>query len=194
MSSNARLYIPIKELEEYVTDVDSNIIAFNSNIYSKHPGRRLEKFGQNIYVKEAFDNTRRIVDRLIKESGSGLQGYSEAISAWIDENQNVDSSEKKEILQKMFEKTHVAIIYGAAGTGKTYLINHISQFLDSNSKLFLANTNPAVDNLRRKIAAQNCDFMTIRKYIMSKSVPVNVDILMIVLVCSASVILTSQAI
>ena len=177
MSSNARLYIPIKELEEYVTDVDSNIIAFNSNIYSKHPGRRLEKFGQNIYVKEAFDNTRRIVDRLIKESGSGLQGYSEAISAWIDENQNVDSSEKKEILQKMFEKTHVAIIYGAAGTGKTYLINHISQFLDSNSKLFLANTNPAVDNLRRKIAAQNCDFMTIRKYIMSKSVPVNVDIL-----------------
>lgn len=69
------------------------------------------------------------------------------------------------------------MIYGAAGTGKTYLINHVSQFFDAHSKLFLANTNPAVENLRRKVFAQNCDFMTIRKYIMSKNVPTDIDIL-----------------
>lgn len=69
------------------------------------------------------------------------------------------------------------MIYGAAGTGKTYLINHVSQFFDTHSKLFLANTNPAVENLRRKVFAQNCDFMTIRKYIMSKNVPTDIDIL-----------------
>ena len=177
MSTNARLYTPIKELEEFIDDVDSNMAAFNNNIYFKHEGRKLAKFGQNIYVKEAFDNTKFIMDRLIAESGSGLQGYADAISAWMDEKKNVDSNEKREILQKLFEKTHAAIIYGAAGTGKTYLINHVSQFLDSHSKLFLANTNPAVENLRRKVKSQNCDFMTIRKYVMTRNAPINVDVL-----------------
>lgn len=177
MSTNARLYTPIKELEEFIDDVDSNMAAFNNNIYFKHEGRKLAKFGQNIYVKEAFDNTKFIMDRLIAESGSGLQGYADAILAWMDEKKNVDSNEKREILQKLFEKTHAAIIYGAAGTGKTYLINHVSQFLDSHSKLFLANTNPAVENLRRKVKSQNCDFMTIRKYVMTRNAPINVDVL-----------------
>ena len=92
MSTNARLYTPIKELEEFIDDVDSNMAAFNNNIYFKHEGRKLAKFGQNIYVKEAFDNTKFIMDRLIAEPGSGLQGYADAISAWMDEKKNVDSS------------------------------------------------------------------------------------------------------
>ena len=177
MSTHARLYTPIKELEEFIDDVDFNMAAFNNNIYFKHEGRKLAKFGQNIYVKGALDNTKCIMDRLITESGSGLQGYADAISVWMDEKQNVDSNEKREILQDLFKKTRVAVIYGAAGTAKTYLINHVSQFLDSHAKLFLANTNPAVENLRRKVRAQNCDFMTIRKYIMTRNVPINVDIL-----------------
>lgn len=177
MSNNARLYTPVKELEEFTSNVDSNIVAFNDNIYYKHEGRKLVKFGQSIYVKEAFDNTKYIVDALIKEAKLGIQGYTDAISIWMNENQNIDSREKREILQRLFEKTHVAMIYGAAGTGKTYLINHVSQFFDTHSKLFLANTNPAVENLRRKVFAQNCDFMTIRKYIMSKNVPTDIDIL-----------------
>lgn len=177
MSSNARLYTPIKELKEFINNVDLNMAIFNSKIYYKHEGRKLAKFGQSIYVKESFENTKSIISKLVTESESGLQGYTDAIRAWIDEKRNVDSEEKREILLKLFEKTHVAIIYGAAGTGKTYLINHVSQFLDSHSKLFLANTNPAVENLRRKIKAQNCDFMTIRRYVMTKNVPIDVDVL-----------------
>lgn len=177
MSTNSRLYTPIKEVEKFTENVDSQMDVFNDSIYYKHEGRRLAKFGQNIYVKEALDNTHCIMDELFHKSQNGLQGYADAITVWMEERQNVDSDEKKEILQKLFEKTHVAVIYGAAGTGKTYLINHVSQFMDSHSKLFLANTNPAVENLRRKVMAQNCDFMTIRKYIMSKNVPVDVDIL-----------------
>ncbi len=177
MSTNARLYTPIKELEEFTEDIDANIEAFNSNIYYKHEGRKLAKFGQYVYVKESFDNTKCIIDKLVEETATGLQGYADAITTWMEDKHNVDSDEKKEILQKLFDRTHAAIIYGAAGTGKTYLINHVSQFLDSHSKLFLANTNPAVENLRRKVKAQNCDFMTIRKYIMTRNVPTDVDIL-----------------
>lgn len=155
MSTNARLYTPIKELEEFTEDVDSNIVAFNNNIYIKHEGRKLERFGQSVYIKESFDNTKSIIEKLVAEAASGLQGYRDAIIAWMNEKQDVDCAEKREILCQMFEKTHVSIIYGAAGTGKTYLINHVSQFWDSHSKLFLANTNPAVENLRRKVKAQN---------------------------------------
>ena len=79
----------------------------------------------------------------------------------------------------MFKDTHVSLVYGAAGTGKTYIINHVAQFFDDQSKLFLANTNPAVDNLRRKVNAQNCEFMTIRKYLMSKYINTEYDILVI---------------
>lgn len=55
----------------------------------------------------------------------------------------------------------------------------VSQFFDSHSKLFLANTNPAVENLRRKVKSQNCTFMTIRKFIWTKSIQTNYDILVL---------------
>lgn len=178
MNTNSKLYTPIKELEGFTNDIDAAIDTFNRNIHiKKHEGRKLAKFGQSVYVKGAFDNTKYIIEELMRVSESGILGYTNAISAWMDENQAIDSEEKKAILQRLFERTHVAMIYGAAGTGKTYMINQVSQFLDSHSKLYLANTNPAVENLRRNVMAQNCKFMTIRKYIQTKNVPVDVDIL-----------------
>ncbi|MBQ5318259.1 MAG: AAA family ATPase [Oscillospiraceae bacterium] len=65
----------------------------------------------------------------------------------------------------MFDNSKVALIYGAAGTGKTTLINYISTFFKDYSRLYLAHTNPAVNNLKRKISASSkCDFMTITKF------------------------------
>ena len=66
----------------------------------------------------------------------------------------VNCEEKKNILNEMFVNSQVALIYGAAGTGKTYLLNHVAQLFDEQTKLFLANTNPAVDNLRAKNESQ----------------------------------------
>lgn len=71
----------------------------------------------------------------------------------------------------------MSLVYGAAGTGKTYLLNHIAQLFDERTKLFLANTNPAVDNLRRKIKAQNCDFLTIAKFLKKGKANVAYDML-----------------
>ena len=53
------------------------------------------------------------------------------------------------------------MIYGAAGTGKTTLINYISKFFANEKKLYLANTNPAVENLRQKVNISNSNFATI---------------------------------
>jgi len=180
MSVNSRLYTPIKEIEEFTDSIDDQIRKFNSRLYNnkRHQGRRIEKFGQSLYVKESYDDTKLIMEKLLEASEDGVQGYSDAIDVWIDDI-TVDSEEKRTILKEMFTKSHVALIYGAAGTGKTYIINLVSQFFDEQDKLFLANTNPAVENLRRKVSAQNCEFMTIRKFLMSSYLKTDYDILVI---------------
>ena len=79
----------------------------------------------------------------------------------------------------MFEQSHVSIIYGSAGTGKSTLIDHVAHFFAGYSKLFLAQTNPAVDNLKRRVSASNCTFSTIAKFLRSKSITVEYDLLVI---------------
>ena len=79
----------------------------------------------------------------------------------------------------MFEKSKVGIIYGAAGTGKSTLINHISLFFSDKKKLFLAQTNPAVDNLKRRINISNSVFLTITKFLKTRRIDTEYDILVI---------------
>ena len=64
-------------------------------------------------------------------------------------------------MPRLFDKHDVAIVYGAAGTGKTTLIKHISSYFADLNKLYLTNTNPAKENLRRQIKVSNCQFSTI---------------------------------
>lgn len=179
LKNKNKMYTSKKELIELSYDIDCNINTFNNNLYYGHTGRRLKEFGKNVYINEAFNTTKIIIAKLIEEATIGLNGYSNSINDWMSNETYIDCDEKKVILHSLFEKTHVALIYGAAGTGKTYLINLISQFFGNNSKLFLANTNPAVENLRRKIKAQNCTFMTIFQFINSMKVPKDYDILII---------------
>ena len=65
----------------------------------------------------------------------------------------------------MFSQSRVALIYGAAGTGKSTMVDHIANYFNDKEKLFLAHTNPAIDNLKRKVTAQNSTFRTISSQI-----------------------------
>lgn len=131
-----------------------------------------------MYINEHYEDTKRILEELIDLSEEGISGYCNFATYWMNENpETVNCEEKKKILQEMFVDSKVALIYGAAGTGKTYLLNHIAQMFDERTKLFLANTNPAVDNLRRKMKAQNCDFSTIAMFLKKDNVNVEYDML-----------------
>lgn len=77
----------------------------------------------------------------------------------------IDCIEKKEILIKLFENSKVALIYGAAGTGKSTLISHIASFFLEYKKLFLTNTHSAKSNLERKVGANAGTYETIRGFI-----------------------------
>ena len=58
---------------------------------------------------------------------------------------------KKKALTEIFVDSQVLLIYGAAGTGKTTLINYISNMMSGQKKLFLTKTHTALQNLRRRI-------------------------------------------
>lgn len=91
----------------------------------------------------------------------------------------IDDDGKKEALRQMFVNSHVALIYGSAGTGKSTLIKHISNFWADKDKIFLANTHPAVDNMRRKVTAGNSEYNTIAKFLSKRNYKTDCDILFI---------------
>lgn len=59
---------------------------------------------------------------------------------------------KKIALQNLFVSSELMLIYGAAGTGKTTLVNYISDMLNQSRKLFLTKTHAALQNLKRRIS------------------------------------------
>lgn len=179
-TSNGHLYTKVEEVT-HLGDIDSLIRDHNRKLYRKHHSRDLCRFGKNfLYINEHYEDTKRILEELINLSKEGVSGYRNFATYWMNENpETVNCEEKKNILQEMFVDSKVALIYGAAGTGKTYLLNHVAQLFDERTKLFLANTNPAVDNLRRKMKAQNCDFYTIAMFLKKCNVDVTYDMLII---------------
>ena len=103
-----------------------------------------------------------------------------SVDSWISrESYTIDDAGKKEALRQMFANSHVALIYGSAGTGKSTLIKHISNFWADKDKIFLANTHPAVDNMRRKVTAGNSEYNTIAKFLSKWNNSTDCDVLFI---------------
>lgn len=161
------LYTPISELDSF-EDIETEIRFYNSKLYHKHrPTRDLERYCDYIYINNYEQDTLNIIRHLKELSKSGITNYSKSIESWLKSSPQVDCNNKKKVLISMFENSHVALIYGAAGTGKTKLIEHISNFFHDKEKLFLANTNPAKSNLENRVRSKNSSFKTVSSFINS---------------------------
>ena len=156
------LYTPIADLED-LGDVEGLVSVFNSKLYYKHTGRHLLIDNGHVFVREYEDGTVEIIEMLQKFSNSGVSGYAAAVDLWLKQPTTppIDDPLKETALKALFDLSRVAVIYGAAGTGKSTMVNHVASFFGENSKLFLAQTNPAVDNLRRRVNAANASFSTV---------------------------------
>lgn len=179
---NGRLFTPIGEAKErFGDDIESLVAAYFNALYYKHrPNSKLVIENSHIFINEYKDDVRYIIAELSKLSKCGIQNYSSAVRAWLNEpNNGVDCEQKKDTLTQMFVKSKVALVYGSAGTGKSTLINHIAQFFDKNKKLFLAHTNPAVENLKRRVKASECKFSTITKFLKSTGIGQDYDIIFV---------------
>ena len=137
-------------------------------------------FHDFIYIKGYADDSAFIIRKLREIANVGVAQYTSSVDSWLNKSSYfIDCPEKKEALRKMFSKSKVALIYGSAGTGKSTLINHVSNFLSAHKKLFLANTHPAVDNMRRRVTAANSQFSTIASFNSYKNQKTEYDVLII---------------
>ncbi len=176
---NGELFTSEKEIEGF-ENFGKLIAEYNSKIYYKHPHRRLEMDRGFVYIRGYKEDTIEIIKQLKELSESGIKNYSKSVKAWLKESSyEIDCEDKKPYFMKMFEESRVALIYGAAGTGKSTMINHISNFFNDKRKLYLTNTNPAIDNLKRKVQTANCEFMTIAKFLSNRNSDTNFDLLFI---------------
>jgi energy-coupling factor transporter ATP-binding protein EcfA2 len=175
-----QLFTPVKDIVEFV-DIASLVRIYNATLWYGHRenSKLMIESGQ-IFINGYKDDTSFIIDGLMDLAKRGIQNYSNSVRSWLSEpNHGVDCDEKKATITQMFENSQVALVYGAAGTGKSTLINHIAHFFADKKKLFLAQTNPAVDNLKRRVTASNCTFLTITKFIKRQSAITDYDLLII---------------
>ena len=173
------LFTPKTEIEGF-DDIDGLIRRYNSSLYYKHTGRRLEEYKDHIYIKGYVEDSTEIIKKLQELASSGVSQYTASVDSWISrESYVIDDSGKKEALRQMLASSRVALIYGSAGTGKSTLIKHISNFWADRTKIFLANTHPAVDNMRRKVTAGNSEYYTIAKFLSKRNNNADCDVLFI---------------
>ena len=176
---DGHLFTPKAEIEGF-DDVDGLIRKYNSSLYYKHTARRLEEYKDHIYIKGYVDDSTEIIKKLQEMASSGVSQYTASVDSWmLRESYTIDDDGKKEALRQMFANSHVALIYGSAGTGKSTLIKHISNFWADKDKIFLANTHPAVDNMRRKVTAGNSKYNTIAKFLSEWNDNTDCDVLFI---------------
>lgn len=161
--NKAQLYTPQKDIT-FFENIKELMTTYNKKLYYKHTSRKLEDYKNHIYINSYEENTIKIVKKIIELSSSGLKGYKESIDDWLKEKSPIDCKEKVEAIRNMFTNSKVSLIYGAAGTGKSTMINHISNFFNNKEILYLANTNPAIDNLKRKVIVSEKNFYTISRF------------------------------
>ncbi|UJP02029.1 MAG: ATP-dependent RecD-like DNA helicase [Nitrosomonas sp.] len=174
------LYTSVADLKEF-RDVNGLISSYNNKLYYKHQERRLVLDKGHVFICKYENETVSIVEKLQKYASSRIDGYTQAVERWLYETPHrIDDPAKTDALKQLFSQSRVALIYGAAGTGKSTMVNHIAHYFNDKNKLFLAHTNPAIDNLKRKVTEQsNSDFRTIRRQIGRKISGQEYDLLVI---------------
>lgn len=175
------LFTPLNELEKF-DNVNILIQKYNKLIYKNtQSNRQIEFYKDNfLYMKGYKENAIEIIKKFIEISNERFENYSNYLNSFFEETDyTIDCEDKKKFLIKMFENSKVGMIYGAAGTGKSTMINHISHVFKDYKKIYLAQTNPATDNLERKVDTSNCEFMTITKFLSYRNTNTEYAILFI---------------
>ena len=174
------LFTPLSDLSKF-DDIEELRKKYNSKVYYKHTERYMKIYKDYIYIDGYAQDTSEIIKKLKTLSQTGILGYTNFVESWLTQNTSyrIDSEEKLLTLKNIFANSQVALIYGSAGTGKSTLINHISNLYNQRKKLYIANTNPAVDNMRRKVNADNRVFMTIARFLSEYNNDTECDILFI---------------
>ena len=164
---------------------NSSEIASDADIatYNEYLDEWETRQGFNILHEKEFvtiasyeSTTLQILQKLLNLSKNGIKGQKELNAKFIKDNKsildNVDVS-KQNAIKYAFVNSKLLLIYGAAGTGKTTLINYISNLLPKSKKLFLSKTHTAIQHLRRRIEnpGNNSDFISFDSFTRKVELP-----------------------
>lgn len=124
---------------------------------------------------ESYERTTLfILRKLLDFSNNGNKGQKEYNQKFLKET-SLDFADdlKKQALRDVFVNSRLLLIYGAAGTGKTTLINYISNLMANQRKLFLTKTHTALQNLKRRIdnPGTDSDFISIDSFTKKVNLP-----------------------
>ncbi len=164
----------IRETGELYYDVDSvasqeEIKKYNASLdqWECNNGFMINEENDLLSIDSYESTTLFILEKLLKFSKMSNRGQEEFNLMYLRQcNINFEDSLKKVALQKLFVNSQLMLIYGAAGTGKTTLINYISTMMNQSKKLFLTKTHTALQNLKRRIEnpGRDSDFVSIDSF------------------------------
>ena len=157
---------------------DTDIATYNEYLDAWETRQGFNILHEQEYVTIASyeSTTLQILRKLLELSQNGIKGRKELNAKFIRDNKsifdNVDVSKQKAI-KYAFVNSKLLLIYGAAGTGKTTLINYISSLMPKSKKLFLTKTHNAIQHLRRRIEnpGNNSDFISFDSFTKKVELP-----------------------
>lgn len=168
INSTGELYYDAEEIA-----TDDQIKSYNKDLDSWERGNGYQiKIEDGLaYIEEYETTTIQILHKLKALSAIGNEGQQSLNNLFLKQHKDtIRDNLKEDALKTVFVHSRVLMIYGAAGTGKTTLMNYISNLMGGHSKLFLAKTHTALQNLKRRIdnPGPNHQFMSLDSYIRRK--------------------------
>lgn len=166
ISKTGELYFDLKEIAD-----ESEIDRFNGGLDSWEisKGFTIKKDDGQVYIDSYEQDTLFILSWLLRASRRSNPGQKNFNQNYINNEKQRGFSFtdplKEKALQGVFVNSQILLIYGAAGTGKTTLIEYISNLMSDQNKLFLTKTHTALQNIKRRIKnASNCEFVSIDSF------------------------------
>lgn len=158
-----RPYLLLKKAIKRTGEIyfDANSIANEKEIkkYNKHLDKWEREQGYEISLVDGIatidsyeKETLSVLEKLLEFSKRSNKGQRELNQKFLKEcNIGFEDPLKEKAIKEVFVNSHLLLIYGAAGTGKTTLINYVSNLMINSRKLFLSKTHTAKQNLQRRI-------------------------------------------
>lgn len=152
------------------------INSFNAYLdsWERNQGNYINQENGLVCIASYEKTTIGIIQKLLSFSSKGNKGQREFNQNFIKQDR-IDLTDplKKWTLQRAFVDSQLLLIYGAAGTGKTRLINYISNLMAGRRKLFLTKTHTALQNLKRCIEnpGVSADFVSIDSFTKQINLP-----------------------
>ncbi len=169
-----RIFNTFDDLKTTLEDAKALIDKYNSKLWRGHSNRMLKIYANKyVYIEGYAEVTASIINNLRDCSRRGIQNFANYVNSQInDANNNLldkyshYNKEKIDLMLNMFSTSGVCIVNGPAGTGKTTIIECFNQIFSTYNNVYLANTIPATENIRRRCSGLSSDkCMTLKKFL-----------------------------